>query len=95
MSCAPIGMPAGPLNTGIETAGTCSVVQIWNSGTPAKAGDADRRLAEGRGRQQHVDAAHQRVEPPAAFVGELLGLDVALEAAVDAVVQPAAAQACR
>ena len=38
MSCAPIGMPAGPLNTGIEIAGTCSVVQIWNSGTPAKAG---------------------------------------------------------
>ncbi len=25
---APIGMPTGPLNTGIEIAGTCSVVQI-------------------------------------------------------------------
>ena len=73
-------------------AGTCRVVQSWNSGTPSKAGIADRRLAERAGRQQHVDVAPQVVEPDAAFLGDALRRDVAVEVAADAVLEPAAAQ---
>ncbi len=60
-----------------------------------EGGHADRRLAERRGRQQDVDVLEHASSARRHSSAMLLGLDIALEVAVDAVVQPAAAQACR